>query len=290
MVVMMKNIFFLGLIVTFVCQASVQRYEQQVASNPSDYRALYNVGVTAFKENDLEKAQMAFDCLKPMCQENAWNDQNAEQLFYNAGNTEVKLQDYAHAVESFEQVLKHNPDNELAQKKLEFAKKMLEEENKQQEKQDQQDQDNKDNKEKDKSKDQSQDDQKDESDSGDNGDDGDDDKDGDDKDKQQKNQDHNKGDDQQDQQSNEKDNENDGDQESKSDQEKSDSQGDDSKQDEQEQQQDGDASDQDNNEPDLTKEEQRLIDALQGHDEKMNKEMGQRMLHSAKGAYDKNNW
>lgn len=121
---------------TSVIAYDLEEYEHRVACNPEDYRALYNVGVVAFKQDDLVKAQAAFNYLKSVCKKQNWDSERCEKVNYNAGNTEIKIEQFADAVESFETVLDHNPDNKKAQEKLEFAKKMLkQQEQQQQEKQ-----------------------------------------------------------------------------------------------------------------------------------------------------------
>ena len=126
----------------------LQLYEQRCANNPDDYRALYNAGVVAFKENKLARAKECFDGVKDIATRIELGAAQAEQLFYNAGNTEIKLQKYEDAVKSFSRVLEYNAHNEKAREKLAYAQKMLEEHKKEEQKKDQQqdqnDQQNKD--------------------------------------------------------------------------------------------------------------------------------------------------
>lgn len=112
-------------------------YEQQFVVSPTDHRALYNAGVRAFQENNVSRAQELFNYIKPICEEQKWDATKGEQLFYNAGNTEMKLKKYDDAIESFEKVLKYNSENEKAREKLELAKKLREQEKKEQQKQEQ---------------------------------------------------------------------------------------------------------------------------------------------------------
>ncbi|MCW1930234.1 MAG: tetratricopeptide repeat protein [Candidatus Kerfeldbacteria bacterium] len=116
-------------------------YEQQCARNPHDYAALYNAGVAAFKENKLERAQECFDALKKIGAA-ALDERQGEELFYNAGNTEIKLQKYAEAIESFKKVLTYNPHNEKAQQKLAHAQQMLQQKKQQEQEQQQSDEKN----------------------------------------------------------------------------------------------------------------------------------------------------
>jgi len=154
----LKHMFFSLLFCVFgsiVCYD----YEQHVASHPDDYRALYNAGVTAFKENKLERAQECFDFLKS--QDFSKNQTQGEQIFYNAGNTEVKLQKYEDALASFKKVLTFNPDHELARKKIEHIKALLEQQKQEEQENEQQDQKEKNKDKQDQSeKDQDQKDEK----------------------------------------------------------------------------------------------------------------------------------
>src|SRR3989339_385835 len=133
----MKKIFFGLFLTSGFLQGSVDdiaRLEARVARNPDDYISLFNVGVAAFKEGNLEKAGASFSCLKPVALRGDLGDEKAKQLFYNAGNTEMKRHLYKDAYESFDAVLRYDPANEKARQKRDLARKLLEKQQ-QQEKQ-----------------------------------------------------------------------------------------------------------------------------------------------------------
>lgn len=130
--------FFCSLTITATASDSTV-YEQQVVEDPYNYRAVYNAGVAAFKENKLERAQSCFNLLKTYDYTQADLREHAVPIFYNAGNTEYQLQNYEDALKSFEKVLEYNPDHELARKKYEHIKKLLEQQKQQQEQEKKQD-------------------------------------------------------------------------------------------------------------------------------------------------------
>lgn len=120
--------YYFLMMLCFCIPLSAQRafYENVVVENPYDLKALYNVGVLAFKENDYNAAQAAFNVLKDHCKEDICEKGFIEKIYYNAGNAEVKLELYADALESFEQVLMCNSNNQHAQEKIDYLKKLLE--------------------------------------------------------------------------------------------------------------------------------------------------------------------
>lgn len=245
-------------------------YEQQFARNPQNYAALYNAGVAAFKENKLERAKECFDALKPLTDQQL-DARRAEQLFYNAGNTEIKLKNYEDAVQSFEKVLSYNPNNEKAREKLAYAKRMLEE----QEKKEQEQQQNEDDDQQKDQQDQSQNKNKDN--------------------EQQKNEQPQQGDDQEQQQQNNKDQ-----QQQSKEQQRKEQQRKEQEQQKQEQEQKNAAQQeqerqeqkqQQKPEPDLTKEEQQLLAAVENLDKQMQGAFEARKLKKAQGAtHGYHNW
>jgi tetratricopeptide (TPR) repeat protein len=277
------------------CAYTSDEYRQQFARNPDDYRALYNAGVAAFKENNLARAQECFDLVKAVDAHKPWDALQGEQIFYNAGNTEMKLKKYEPAISSFEKVLTYNPAHELARKKLELAKNLLE-----QQKQEQKQDDHKQDKDNDKNKDDKKDDKKDQNKN--------------DKEQQQKDNKQDK----QDQEENSKDQEKSGnnekqdqkkDKDNKSGNEKDEQQSQDHKEKNKEQQKPEQGSEQDKDEqaqaqqekageeknkkpePTLTPQEQRILAYAQSMDEKMHDALNEKTLKKAQGVVrDHHNW
>lgn len=300
---MYTKIVCVWLACTSCCYAATSDdYRQEFARNPDDYQALYNAGVAAFKENNLERAQECFDLVKAADAQKPWNAQQGEQIFYNAGNTEMKLKKYEPAVSSFEKVLTYNPHNELARKKLELAKKLLEQQEQQQDKhndkqnddkkdQDNQDQDKKDNDTKqDKSQDQNKDTTDNDSQQKDNQKDQQkqeeksQDKDSSDNTQQQ---DHNK--------NNDKKSGNDKDKQSqnqeKNNKEQQQQSGQDKEEQAQPQQDKADGEKQKKPEPELTQQEKKILAYVQTMDEKMHDALNEKTLKKAQGVVrDYHNW
>ena len=154
---MKLEIYFLFFVVSSSLSAvDLSTLEDRVAQHPSDARALYNLGVGAFKAGDLKKAEASFSTLKSWCAEKKITKKQCVDIFYNAGNTEYKLNDYQGALASFESVLTYDPVHENAREKRDFIKQLLEQ--KKQEQQDKQDkkEDNKEQEKQDKKEQQDQ--------------------------------------------------------------------------------------------------------------------------------------
>jgi len=126
-------VFLIGFVGTLFSEsAELLQAEKRLVNNPDDERALYNVGVLAFREGDIQKAADAFSCLKPRCEKGHIDSVRAEQVFYNAGNAEMKLEKYAEAEKSFEAALRYNASNDRAREKRDLAR-LLQKQQQQQE-------------------------------------------------------------------------------------------------------------------------------------------------------------
>jgi tetratricopeptide (TPR) repeat protein len=132
-------------------QQSKELLKNVVIEKPDQPEVLYDMGVSAFKSNEMDKALSYFTMAAntPTC-----SSKLKEQTYFNAGNAQAKLKQLPQALESYNKVLALNPDNKQAQHNKEIIKKMLEQEKKQQENKDQEDQNKqKDNQEKQKEND-----------------------------------------------------------------------------------------------------------------------------------------
>lgn len=106
-----------------------------IIDHPEKADALYDMGVSAYKNNEYQTALGYFN--------QAARTQSApellrEQAEFNAGNTHVQLKQLHEAIAAYDRVLEKNPDHEKARANKEIVKKMLEEQ-KQQNKHEQQD-------------------------------------------------------------------------------------------------------------------------------------------------------
>ncbi len=119
---------------------SADLLKHELVQQPDNPELLYDLGVSSYKNGDHEHALSYFS---KAAQSSKASKQLQEQALFNAGNTHVALKQLQEALQSFEQVVKLNPNNAKAAHNKEIVKKMLEEQ-----KQQQQDQDKKNNEDK----------------------------------------------------------------------------------------------------------------------------------------------
>ncbi len=116
-------------------------YADLAAKNPKDSRYLYNAGVAAYKALKFDEAQEFFDAASLSTDLGV-----QQQSFYNRGNSlykageneaqfERKTQLWKEAIDQFENAIKLNESDQLAQENLQYVKMQLE--NLQQQQQDQ---------------------------------------------------------------------------------------------------------------------------------------------------------
>ncbi|MBF0120356.1 MAG: VWA domain-containing protein [Desulfobacterales bacterium] len=96
--------------------------------NPEIY---YNLGNTYYKLGDFESAFKNYQGAL-----NKGDDKMKEKILYNQGNTLYKKGDLKEAIENYEKALKIDPNDKEAKENLEFAKKMLEKQQKEKQEQD----------------------------------------------------------------------------------------------------------------------------------------------------------
>lgn len=132
-------IFFIGIFLAVpLWGKTCAELEDLVVQHPDDYKALYNLGVSAFHEGDVKKAYDAFSCLTEPQRVSQLRKNEAIRLFYNAGNAAAKLEKWDKALHFFEEVLFRDPEHENARKKRDYIKKMLEQKKEQEKSNDQQ--------------------------------------------------------------------------------------------------------------------------------------------------------
>ncbi|MFM1808109.1 MAG: Aerotolerance protein BatC [Bacteroidota bacterium] len=119
----------------------------------------YNLGNTLFKQGAEEESFGHYKAASTKT-----NDESlSHQAFHNIGNVYMKRKEYQNAVQAYKEALKRNPNDDETRYNYALAKKMLEEEQKNQNQDQEQDQ----NQEQDQQKDQEQDQQKDQGEGGD---------------------------------------------------------------------------------------------------------------------------
>jgi len=137
-------------------EAEVQ-YRKALDQNPNYFNGKFNLGDAMYEQENYEESGKLFNELT----EAKLTDEQKAGAYYNLGNTFLKAQKYAESIDAFKKSLRLNPDDYDAKYNLEYARKMLGDQ--QQQDQDQnQDQDKKDqDKEQDKKDDQNKDQDKD---------------------------------------------------------------------------------------------------------------------------------
>lgn len=108
-------------------------YMRALEKNPESVKGQYNLGGALYKQENFEDATKLYGNV-------ASREADAEtkaKAFYNLGNTYVKAQKFPEAVESYKSALRLNPDDMDTKYNLEYAKKMMQQQEEEQENQDQ---------------------------------------------------------------------------------------------------------------------------------------------------------
>ncbi|WP_343747093.1 tetratricopeptide repeat protein [Fluviicola sp.] len=107
---------------------ALKYYKRAESSAPNDVDLSQEIGQTAYRANDFRTASESF--------ERQANNANTKEKEIRArtslGESRMKQQDYQGAVDTYKQVLRLDPDNEKARQRLMEAKRLLEQQKKQQ--------------------------------------------------------------------------------------------------------------------------------------------------------------
>lgn len=106
--------------------------------HPGDSVCLYDSGVVAYKNNDLDQAQAYFSTVTQQPNVDA---PLLEKAHFNRAKVYEKRDEYEQAIEQYNRVLQINPDNYKAQQEKARLEKLLEKKKKEQEQEKQQEQD-----------------------------------------------------------------------------------------------------------------------------------------------------
>jgi len=102
--------------------AAANAYQDALIEDPASPVIQFNMGAAQYQTSDYEKAMEAFnkslDTDDPLLQSRA---------YYNMGNTFYRTQKLQEAIQSYEQALKLNPEDEDAKYNLEFVRNKLKE-------------------------------------------------------------------------------------------------------------------------------------------------------------------
>lgn len=121
-------------------------YRKALSEKPDYYKGKFNLGDAMYGQENYEESEKIFSELG----ETAKNLQAKSGSWYNLGNTLMQKQKYKESIDAYKKALRVNPNDQDAKYNLEYARKMLNEQQQQQQDQDQnQDQNNKDQDQKD---------------------------------------------------------------------------------------------------------------------------------------------
>ena len=133
--------------------AAEKNYRRAIATGTKTDIARFNMGATLQQDNYVDEALRAYADVTKTTKERP----NKHRTFHNIGNALMQIKDYKGAVEAYKNALRNNPNDDETRYNYALAKKMLEEENQDQDNQEDQDnQDNKDNQDQQKDKNQEQ--------------------------------------------------------------------------------------------------------------------------------------
>lgn len=106
--------------------------QKTLVCNPGDPVCLYDSGVVAYKNNDLDQAQAYFSTVT---QQSNVDAPLLEKAHFNKAKVYEKRDEYEQAIEQYNRVLQINPDNYKAQEEKARLEKLLEKKKKEQEQQ-----------------------------------------------------------------------------------------------------------------------------------------------------------
>jgi len=133
-------------------------YRKALEENLKSTKGQYNLGGAIYQQESYEDAANLFGSLT----ESDISSEDKARSFHNLGNSLMQLQKFDAAIESYKNALRNNPEDMDSKYNLEYAKKMLQQQQQQQEQdqeQDKQDQDKDQEQKEDQQKDQEQQDQ-----------------------------------------------------------------------------------------------------------------------------------
>ena len=119
---------------------SIERYTQALEAAPENFEAAYNLGGALYRT---EKYEEAAKMLERIAADSTRTDQERAEAFYNLGNAQFKQEKYPEALESYKNSLRLNPDDPQAKFNYAYVKKLLDDQNQQNQDQQQNKQDQK---------------------------------------------------------------------------------------------------------------------------------------------------
>lgn len=124
-------------------------YMKALEENPASVKSQYNLGGALYKQENYEDASKLYNNLASVGNE----DISIADSYYNLGNTLLKAQKFPESIEAYKNALRLDPGDMDAKYNMEYAKKMLKDQQEQEQNKDQdKDQDKKDEDKKDQDK------------------------------------------------------------------------------------------------------------------------------------------
>lgn len=126
---------------------AVVDYQKALLRDSSSFAASYNLANALYRMENFNEARAVLDTVAQAAPQSGY----ASDYYYNTGNTAVSLQDYEAAVNAYREALLRNPGDLDAKENYIYARKKLEDQNRQENqdnqdnKDDQNNQDNQDN-------------------------------------------------------------------------------------------------------------------------------------------------
>lgn len=127
-------------------QDAAGRYMRALAADPASFEARYDLGNAFYRQELYDQAAQA---LQQSAADSLAAPADRAEAFYNLGNTQFRQKKYAEALESYKNSLRLNPDDQQAKFNYAYVKKLLDDQQQNQndkdDKNDKDDQNNKDN-------------------------------------------------------------------------------------------------------------------------------------------------
>ena len=137
-------------------QEAAVDYQKALLRDSTSFAASYNLANTLYRMENYTEAKSLLDTISKA----AVISEHASDYYYNSGNTSVSMKDWQGAVDAYKESLRRNPGDLEAKENYIYARKMLENQQNQNQNQDQNQNQNQDQNQ-DQNKDQNQDQNKD---------------------------------------------------------------------------------------------------------------------------------
>ncbi len=119
-------------------KTAVEKYTEAKGIDSSRFEILYNLGNALYKADEFESAEHA---LMPIAADSLLSNVDRSESFFNLGNAQFKQQKYKEALESYKNAIRLNHLDQEAKYNYAYTKRLLEQQENQDQNQDQQNQD-----------------------------------------------------------------------------------------------------------------------------------------------------